>query len=113
MNTCFRTRRIALLCAALCCSSATLLFGLRVANGHESEHSAQPFTEKEQHRPKPLPDRVVLTWSGDPTKSIDVTWRTDTTTGVPAAEFAQADSLVGNLREGAVPHSNRRGWIQS
>ena len=87
--------------------SATLIVDARIARAHEGEHPEPVFTDKEQHRPTPLPDRVVLTWSGDPTTSIDVTWRTDTTTGEPVAEYARADSLVGNLREGDVPHSNR------
>jgi len=76
------------------------------ATAHEGEHPVHVFTDKEQHKPTPLPDRVVLTWSGDPTTSIDVTWRTDTSTSKPVAEFAPADSLVGNLREGGVPHSS-------
>jgi hypothetical protein len=77
------------------------------AIAHEGDQPLPVFTEKDQHKPTPLPDRVVLTWSHDPTTTIDVTWRTDTTTGDPVAEFARADSLVGNLREGTVPHSSR------
>jgi hypothetical protein len=65
------------------------------------------FSAQEQHEPTPLPDRVVLTWSGDPTSSIDVTWRTDGTIRESLAEFARADTLVGNLREGDVPHANQ------
>ena len=86
---------------------AIVLVDAQLARAHEGEHPVPVFTDKEQHRPTPLPDRVVLTWSGDPTTSIDITWRTDTTTGEPVAEYARADSLVGNLREGNVPHSNR------
>jgi hypothetical protein len=73
---------------------------------HEGEHSEPAFTEKDQHRPTPLPDRVILTWSGNPTNSVDVTWRTDATTGQPAAEYARAADLKGNLRDG-VPRSRR------
>ena len=47
--------------------SAACLFQLSHASAHEGEHPKQAFTDKEQHRPTPLPDRVVLTWSGDPT----------------------------------------------
>jgi hypothetical protein len=80
------------------------------ATAHEGEHphhAKSAFTERERHKPTPLPDRVILTWSGDPANSIDITWRTDTTTGDPLGEFARADSLVGNLRDGMVPHSTR------
>ena len=78
-----------------------------IASAHEDEHEAPEFTDKEQHRPTPLPDRVVLTWSGDPTTSMDVTWRTDTSTATTIAEYARADSLVGNLSDGDVPHAVR------
>jgi hypothetical protein len=96
--------RALLVCIALLLVGAGML-ELRCASAHEAEQSRQAFTDTQQHKPTPLPDRVILTWSGDPTRSIDVTWRTDTTTSNPLAEFARADSLVGNLRDGVVPHS--------
>ena len=65
---------------------------------HEEDEA--PFNETVQHRPTPLPDRVVLSWTADPTNSIDVTWRTESSTGVPIAEYVEAESLVGDLREG-------------
>ena len=90
-------------CLSLTIFGAALLTLARPAAAHEGEHE---FTEKVQHKPTPLPDRVVLSWSGDPTSSIDVTWRTDTTVDDTVAEFARADILVGNLRSGDVPHSS-------
>ena len=42
------------------------------------------------HRPTPRPDRVILTWTGDPSRSQAVTWRTDTSAGVGLAEIAVA-----------------------
>jgi hypothetical protein len=45
-----------------------------------------------QHAPSPLPDRVVLTWAGDPTTSQDITWRTDTTVTRAFAELAVAEA---------------------
>jgi 3',5'-cyclic AMP phosphodiesterase CpdA len=48
---------------------------LAAHQGHE--HSAPaPYPEADAHRPTPLPDRVVLTWSGDPATTQAVTWRT-------------------------------------
>ena len=73
--------------AALGTICAAVMVDAGLARAHEGEHPAPVFTDKEQHRPTPLPDRVVLTWSGDPTTSIDITWRTDTTTGEPIAEL--------------------------
>jgi hypothetical protein len=81
----------------------------QAATGHEGPHAGEGsrFTDNEQHRPTPLPDRVVLTWSDDPTNSIDVSWRTDTNTDTTVAEYAPAESVVGNLRDGDVPHADR------
>ena len=93
--------------AACVIASLILAAGAAAHEGNHEEHSEPRFTSKEQYRPTPLPDRVVLTWSADPTNSIDVTWRTDTTSGESLAEYARADSLVGNLRNGEVPHRER------
>ncbi|MBX3435214.1 MAG: metallophosphoesterase family protein [Pirellulales bacterium] len=57
---------------------------------------------KEQFKPTPLPDRVVLTWSGDPTTSIDVTWRTSDSVGRTVAEFLPAAEIVGDHGDGNV-----------
>jgi 3',5'-cyclic AMP phosphodiesterase CpdA len=105
MNNSRCRRFLALLIAAVggALATATVLS----AFAHEGEHDPAPFTDKEQHRPTPLPDRVVLTWSGDPTTSINVTWRTDTSVEKSIAEYARADSLVGNLVSGDVPHAAR------
>ncbi|MBL8233125.1 MAG: metallophosphoesterase family protein [Bryobacterales bacterium] len=42
------------------------------------------------HKPTPFPDRVILTWSGDPATSQAVTWRTDATVTAALAEIAEA-----------------------
>jgi hypothetical protein len=72
---------------------------------HAPKHSSDVFTLTKQHAPTPLPDRVVLTWSDDPTKTANVTWRTAAGTYGPRAEYAPADSLRGNLITGYVPHA--------
>ncbi len=46
--------------------------------------------DTEVHRPSILPDRIVLTWTGDPARSQAVTWRTDTSIAVGLAEIAVA-----------------------
>lgn len=93
---------------ALFLSFITWLPYAGTAAAHEGHHAATvPYPAKLQHKPTPLPDRVVLTWSGDPTSTIDVTWRTDTSADATIAEFARADSLVGNMKEGDVPHAAR------
>ncbi|MCG8451076.1 MAG: metallophosphoesterase family protein [Pirellulales bacterium] len=47
-----------------------------------------------------LPDRIVLTWSGDVARSVDVTWRTAKSTTFTVVEFTESASLVGDLRKG-------------
>ncbi|GMU22336.1 MAG: hypothetical protein AMXMBFR13_24220 [Phycisphaerae bacterium] len=42
------------------------------------------------HAPSPMPDRVVLTWTGDPTSTQAVTWRTSTDVTKAWAEIAVA-----------------------
>ena len=43
------------------------------------------------HRPMAVPDRVVLTWAGDPATTQAVTWRTDVTVEHPVAQIAEAE----------------------
>lgn len=54
------------------------------------DHPPRKVPDAEAHRPTPLPDRIILTWSGDPTTTQAVTWRTDTTITSGYAEFAVA-----------------------
>jgi hypothetical protein len=41
------------------------------------------------------PDRIVLTWSGDPASTQSITWRTDTTVANPAVQYALASPGPG------------------
>lgn len=50
-----------------------------------------PYAQKLAHAPRPLPDRVVLTWSEDPATTQAVTWRTDTSVRRGVAELAVAN----------------------
>ena len=42
------------------------------------------------HQPTSRPDRIILTWAGDPARSQAVTWRTDPTVKTGLAEIAVA-----------------------
>jgi len=55
------------------------------------EATAKPVADAEVHRPTKLPDRIVLTWSGDPSRTQAVTWRTDSSVAVGLAEIVIAD----------------------
>jgi hypothetical protein len=43
----------------------------------------------------PYPDRVILTWAGDPATTQSITWRTDTTVTTARAQFALASPGPG------------------
>lgn len=48
----------------------------------------QPVTDYEAFAPSPLPDRIALTWSGDPATTQVVSWRTDTSVERAFGEIA-------------------------
>jgi hypothetical protein len=60
-------------------------------NVAQSQSSATPqYPEAAKHAPTTLPDRVVLTFAGDPATEQSVTWRTDTTVATAQAQLATA-----------------------
>lgn len=59
-----------------------------------------PLTAYSQSNPPhPYPDRVILTFCADPSTSIAVTWRTDTTVIRSVAEIAVANPIPTEKRE--------------
>lgn len=77
---------------ALSLAAPTFLSAHESAAPHLGDHAWQPtaFPEDLAWAPRPLPDRVVLTWSGDPATTQAVTWRTDTSVQRGVAELAIA-----------------------
>ena len=69
-----------------------LVFGLSVSAHDSQVHEWKPtaYAAKLAHAPRPLPDRIVLTWAGDPATSQAVTWRTDTSVQIGLAQLALA-----------------------
>ena len=57
-----------------------------------------PAYANEYHRaavdraPRKIPDRIVLTWSGDPTTTASITWRTDTSIAQAEGQIAEANA---------------------
>jgi 3',5'-cyclic AMP phosphodiesterase CpdA len=47
------------------------------------------------HEPGPMPDRVILTWAGDPATTQAVTWRTSTEVTASFAEIALSEDGPG------------------
>ncbi len=70
---------------------AILLTPFAVA--HEGHEHPEPERVSDQvaHRPTAIPDRIVLTWNGDPATSQAVSWRTDATVHKALAEVAVAE----------------------
>jgi hypothetical protein len=67
------------------------IFGLLGSLAYVMVAQKDPKVSKEVvHRPTPLPDRIILTWAGDPTTSQAVTWRTDSSVTKAVAEIAEA-----------------------
>ncbi|OYP31171.1 metallophosphoesterase [Rhodopirellula sp. MGV] len=76
----------------------SFLFVTAFASGdcqaHEGgdHHHAKPPRPAEVYRPTAIPDRVVLTWTGDPATTQAVTWRTSTDVKGAVAEIAVASA---------------------
>jgi 3',5'-cyclic AMP phosphodiesterase CpdA len=49
---------------------------------------AAKYSARLHHAPTPIPDRVILTWAGDPTTTQSITWRTDEATTKSIVEYA-------------------------
>ena len=93
------TRRIFAFVSSKNCIQALVFVGslawtIGPAMGHEGEedhaHGPEPVDLTEVYAPTVLPDRIVLTWTGDPATSQAVTWRTSTEVREALAEIAPA-----------------------
>jgi hypothetical protein len=56
----------------------------------DEDHPHEPYPEKEYHQSTPMPDRLVLTWAGDPASTQAITWRTDTSVSQSWVEVMKA-----------------------
>lgn len=48
---------------------------------------AVKYSEAKLHAPTPVPDRLILNWSGDPATTQAITWRTDTSVTAAQVEY--------------------------
>lgn len=100
MSTCLLRKCLLILAGVLVCSATSVL-----AHDDEHDHDHGPprrVHDDEIYRPTPLPDRIILTWSGDPARSQAVTWRTDVSVKEAVAEIAVAEpgpQFTSNARE--------------
>lgn len=72
--------------------ASSLLAVSVTARTHDGDDHPKPSKvgEKEMAAPTRMPDRIVLTWSDDPTTTQSVTWRTSTEVDEAFAEIAIA-----------------------
>ncbi|HJZ56741.1 MAG TPA: metallophosphoesterase family protein [Gemmataceae bacterium] len=61
----------------------------------QTEPEQKPRLEVRLSSPTPQPDRIILTWKGDPATTQAVTWRTDTSVTGAVAQIALADPGPG------------------
>jgi 3',5'-cyclic AMP phosphodiesterase CpdA len=67
-------------------------FAIMAPQARSQEKSNRPApVAAEAYRATEFPDRVILTISGDPARSMAVSWRTDSTVSRPEAQLALAD----------------------
>ena len=83
----------------LCLLAAPLLF----AQGTAPAAAPVLFPAKAAYAPRPLPDRIVLNWRGDPTTTQSVSWRTDPSVRQSVAEIAIANDAGRELQKKSVP----------
>ena len=69
--------------------------GSAVAHEAHTREAPRKVPDAELHRPTPVPDRIILTWSGDPATTQAVTWRTDRTVRKGLAQIAVATAGPG------------------
>src|SRR5262249_38711093 len=69
------------------------------ASAHDG-HLPEKVADATAHRPTAIPDRIILTWTGDTARTQAVSWRTDATVEKAFAEIAPA-SAAPKFVEGA------------
>ena len=70
---------------------AGLWLGVSPALAHdEHEHPPAKVADATAHRPTAIPDRIILTWTGDTARTQAVTWRTDAAVKKAFAQIAPA-----------------------
>lgn len=79
----------------IACTVCLLAWSPGTVRGHDDEHADTPpprVPDVVLHQPSPMPDRIVLTWTGDTTTTQSVTWRTSTDVSRAYAEITAAEA---------------------
>jgi hypothetical protein len=70
-------------------AAAGLLVAFDPATG-QAPVPAQPYPGQLTYKATPVPDRISLTWTGDPAHTQAVSWRSDPSVATPQAQIAEA-----------------------
>jgi hypothetical protein len=65
-------------------------FAITLACGYVAVSDDGKAPEEKLYGPSRDPDRIILTWDGDPATTQTVTWRTDASVGKPVAQIAES-----------------------
>lgn len=80
-----------LLRVLISCAGSLIFASQSTAQDADDQHPVAKVSDKVAHRPTANPDRIVLTWVGDPSTSQAVTWRTDSSVNEAFAQIALAE----------------------
>lgn len=72
--------------------SCAMVLSLVATLAHAHDDHPPKVLDATLYRATPMPDRIILTWKGDPARSQAVTWRTDTSIKKGLAQIAVAES---------------------
>ena len=81
-----------LICSSIACNSSSHAIDVAPVPG---ESPPVKVVDKDAFRPTGNPDRIILTWTGDPARTQAVTWRTATSVARGLAEIAVATDNAG------------------
>ncbi len=84
---------VGLMPAAVCLLAGFAAVSLTaLSSASSAEGEAEAVRLEEVYAPSLLPDRIVLTWNGDPATTQAVTWRTSTAVTKPVAQITVANA---------------------
>lgn len=73
------------------CLACSVFQPVATTLAHEDHDLPAKVADDKAYEPSAIPDRILLTWTNDPSVSQAVTWRTDVATPHGVAEIAVAD----------------------
>ncbi len=96
----------------LAATVAVALVGAGAAIG-QAPVPAAPYPAALAHQPSPLPDRIMLTWTGDPAHTQAVSWRTSSTVATPQAQIAPSEGGPQFVDDAVTLAANRTTPVQA